>query len=92
LHAVHIWLEADETEHANCKLCDARRVWIVPPHELVRVFKCIAIRLDGAGPGVVLPFSSFECCLRPRDGLLALSTLRRSRCLFLPTLGFAAPL
>lgn len=28
----HIWLEADETGHANCKQCDARRVWIVLPH------------------------------------------------------------
>jgi len=27
----HIWLEADEHGHANCKLCDARRVWIVLP-------------------------------------------------------------
>jgi hypothetical protein len=27
----HIWLEADERGHANCKLCDARRVWIVLP-------------------------------------------------------------
>ena len=27
----HVWLEADETGHANCKLCDARRVWIVLP-------------------------------------------------------------
>jgi hypothetical protein len=27
----HVWLEADETGHANCKQCDARRVWIVLP-------------------------------------------------------------
>lgn len=30
-HAAHVWLEADLTGHANCKLCDARRVWIVLP-------------------------------------------------------------
>lgn len=30
--ADHIWLEADETGHANCKHCDARRVWITLPH------------------------------------------------------------
>lgn len=29
--AEHVWLEADEKGHANCKLCDARRVWIVLP-------------------------------------------------------------
>jgi hypothetical protein len=27
----HVWLEADERGHANCKQCDARRVWIVLP-------------------------------------------------------------
>lgn len=27
----HVWLEADERGHANCQLCDARRVWIVLP-------------------------------------------------------------
>lgn len=31
-HDAHIWLEANETGHANCKLCDARRVWIVLPN------------------------------------------------------------
>lgn len=29
--ADHVWLEADESGHANCKQCDARRVWIVLP-------------------------------------------------------------
>lgn len=28
----HLWLEADSTGHANCKLCDAHRVWIVLPN------------------------------------------------------------
>jgi hypothetical protein len=27
----HVWLEADQSGHANCKQCDARRVWIVLP-------------------------------------------------------------
>lgn len=28
----HLWGVADETGHATCKQCDARRVWIVLPH------------------------------------------------------------
>ena len=27
----HLWLEADDTGHANCRQCDARRVWITLP-------------------------------------------------------------
>jgi hypothetical protein len=30
--AMHLWTERDETGHAYCKQCDAKRVWIELPH------------------------------------------------------------